>query len=485
MSEDFNIFHGQFFVTDVSLNSKLSWKKHKIGKYYVYAHENLHVIRILDTERKIIGCFIGLLIQVEGDPRIVTEDITLNYSKNKLSHTVIEDFVYSFGGRFIAIVVFNDMHRIYLDAMGSLGLVYSTEHTVAASTTSLLNLVKKLAFDKRADSSKPPKLSVNQYYPAGETSDKNIKRCIPNHYLDLKTFQSRRHYPNSSLERVNDDRIPQKISTIADYIEASIMALVNDGHVYCTLTAGKESRSILACTRTAKDKIKYFTFNYGDLKSKHDIVISRKLAKICQLDHAVFKVGQLNPAQYDDYLYRIGYDGFHGKSTDFYNVCINNMDMRSSLIVGFGGPDELQYFGNEIFYEHNRLTINKFLLERITVPDTVNVTDALHDWYTEIDYFDIYTIFDLLYLENRFGCWASAHMYGFAPFKYVLVPFNHRKIVDITLKLPVKFRFGDKAITKNICRYKWDIASSVPYHVNFYGKLESLLRRIKRLRSIN
>jgi asparagine synthetase B (glutamine-hydrolysing) len=206
---------------------------------------------------------------------------------NISDHICVDDFsfgdqqwfernIYGIGGRYVAIIDFGKTRRIYLDPSGSLPVVYDPVAGLAASSSSLLS--SNIDCDLLSGLGMP---GSGLYIPFGLTAHIGIKRLLPNHYLDLSTMTSVRHWPienslaESSLERAS--------SLIADNLSNTVRAVINKKPVCGPLTAGRFSRMLLAACKPYLTEIEFITVR----SSAEDIDshVARQLGEKFSLDH--------------------------------------------------------------------------------------------------------------------------------------------------------------------------------------------------------
>ncbi|MBE9533978.1 MAG: hypothetical protein IMF03_03190, partial [Proteobacteria bacterium] len=119
------------------------------------------------------------------------------------------------------------------------------------------NILKRfLPFEKNEDPAlqtfiNDPRYKIDESAWIGPgTLYKDCFHLLPNHYLDLNTFQVKRFFP---LERMETIPIPRIVDLAAKTLEGSIEALLNHSELLIPLTAGWDSRVLLAASRQFKD----------------------------------------------------------------------------------------------------------------------------------------------------------------------------------------------------------------------------------------
>jgi hypothetical protein len=89
------------------------------------------------------------------------------------------------------------------------------------------------------------------------------------------------------------------------------------------------------------------------------------------------------------------------------------------------------------------------------------------------DYLPI--LLDLLYLEQRVGCWAAAQFYGHVGPRSFIVPFNQRRVIDALFHLPYDFRLNDR-LAEVAIDATWPALLDLPF--NEFTGLEATADRL-------
>ncbi|MGB8953599.1 MAG: hypothetical protein WCC06_13155 [Candidatus Aminicenantales bacterium] len=107
-----------------------------------------------------------------------------------------------------------------------------------------------------------------------ETYYEGIKHLLPNHYLDINRCEARRYWPNEPIKQLD---LEEAVSKSCSFLQGSIRAVANRHSVMMAVTAGTDSRTLLAATRDIQDKIYYFINSQGLGPSHPDISVPKKI----------------------------------------------------------------------------------------------------------------------------------------------------------------------------------------------------------------
>lgn len=446
------------------------WTPHAHPEGTLYTHPSLPVSELKDHTGKPCGFAVGHLIDATGT--YVTKPLVLPNPGDELkSGDRIEAFIYEFGGRFLFIVLHPKLKRIYLDPIGSLSAVWSTPRKRIASTCSAL------LFDEPDHPLFSPDLTAfphhhpNLFYPPPLTPVGEISRIIPNHYLSLSSWTQHRHHPLS----LDVDDSAEAVATIADLFcqttERQIRAITNQcGGGYVALTGGNDSRRLLACARAVADRIECVTLGRGahayNQRAALDVQLAKRVGRTAGLRHHLLEIDRRDPDTTHAYLRRIGYIGNAGKAFKFYTPLIESLDLQRAWMTGHGF-----HFDRHLFKPRSSTDSQSSLedlyraihLGRIwRGPIRPDLNEALEAWLATVPEGPAYQQQTLGILELRVGGWAAPHLYGTAPFRMIILPSNHRTIVDAMLRLPLSIRQQPGGITSAVIARAWPALNRIP-----------------------
>lgn len=459
-------FHHQFILSTDACARKDSSNSHSCGGYHLSAHPSLPVNAVLDKAGNEVGYVLGWPIDQSG--RLIQAQIQLPFQVSVQSADRLEDVIYSFGGRYAFVILTADLKRLYLDAGGTLSAVFSAKRKTAGSTVAVLVWDEPDHPLWSARLGEFPDNKPNQYWPAGTTLDPGISRLLPNHYLDLVNWQAIRHYPKSTLKEISEKELPDCIEKIVGVLRKHILSVLENTHrLYMPLTAGQDSRMLLACSRAWRDKIEYVTFDYRPWRRERsdrvDVYVSQRLAKRFKLHQSLIPISAKLPSGTElQYLHRIGFAGGAGKSRDFFAACREHLDLSGAWLTGFAGEVGRAFYSRPTDSETQKMSPAE-LLRRMKLPTSDRLQEAIRAWLRGLPDLPFSTLLDFVYLEHRLGCWAAPHLYGAAPFSVNLTPFSHRDIFDAMLRLPATYRRG-KALGGDIISATWPELMSLPYN---------------------
>ena len=408
--------------------------------YTLWYNKPLQILPVVDGSRKKYGYIIGYPIDIQ-QAELLDERVDLDIPVHQSSSVeAFEDELYKLGGRFVALQISTDgtLKRLYPDAGGALSCLYSRAKNTVASTIEIAEGINKKQVKEIESEWSERWLSARgrtgNWYPAGLSPIGDWRIVLPNHHINFETREMPRHWPRpgetvSSLSpfdggsRVNNSNTKRIVSEVASIIESQVCALQKREDIRMDLTAGKDSRSLLA---TAKPFLEKICLSVGS-SSKLDVLIPTIMSRILDLP---FKVNR-------------------------------PPDPKSVRLTGFAGEVGRAYYWNK---KQNRVTPNTPVssinpLERIGYrrqDDNDKLEQTIQSWFSAIPAsLDAPTVLDLLYIEQRVGTTFSQVLYrSDTNYKFSLYPYNHRRIYSLMMKLPPNYRIASQ-LPKDIINLKW------------------------------
>lgn len=469
-------FAGQFVLGTgpVSLPGQVA--EDRIGDLYLVRGSDLPLIRVHDGSGAAIGALLGTPIDYRGGV-IPADRLDLPAPLGDDPDGFAETHIFALGGSFIFILATGDHKRVYLDACGSLSAVYEpATGRVAATAPALLDAQ---SVRERFRAGLYDRLGVRRegWFPAGLTAHEGITRLMPNFYLDLDGFTTRRHWP---LAPIATDPDPQAMcAAIMDSSTAILGLVYRQSPVFTALTAGNETRMMLAASRDHLDATTFATVEVKDPPLDRDR--ARELVKRFGLRHRMLPILLANEAGANDWHARNGQCMGGPNMTSFPTVQALGRDIW--FVGGLGGEIGRGFFWRPSDTADTEITAEG-ICARFGMPSAPEVTEAVAAWLPSVAGFDAFQTLDLAYLELRMGCWGFATSYC-NPGRITVHPLISRESFTAMLSLPPDWRRMEGKSNRMILtciRHAWPEVLELP--ISTYGDYRDqmyLLRKgIKR-----
>jgi hypothetical protein len=462
---------GQFLLGKTEVPALASWSKQQIGRWILHWHPRLPVTQIRSQDGSDAGWLMGIAVDPEG--QVLPAVWQLGFSCNEADAAVrFESALHGLSGRFAAVFLTSRNERFYLDASGSLAAVYCEQHQVVASSC---NLVLQ-AGDMQQNSGLVQAFGLPQrdgYFPFELTPWSGINRLLPNHYLNLGNWVRKRHWPSGQL--LDPTRPPHEIiRDIAGLVEGFISGVTKLGAAQIPLTAGYDTRVLLACSRPSLSSIHFFTSPIPDVNARMDCAYGRRIAKQFGLDYSVLTWKDASEAEIESWIYRTG-----TCVVDRITRCTRTdqqLDPTRFTLLGVGGEVGRGYFWLPDDVPSRPLSGNE-LVQRFNFPPVEAVIQAASNWLDQLPTSDLLEKLDLFYIEQRLGCWAGPAMYGPLYDRFLMYPFNSRRTYELMLSLPQDYR-REERMPVDLVNLKWPELLEFPFNEPFgWLKFEARARR--------
>lgn len=368
------------------------------------------------------------------------------------SNTSIAEWRHRLIGRFILIDFSESKVHLYLDASGTLGVVFSpTEARFASTTGLLLGPPDEKTIDPLSAVLQIPK--KNNWFPFGFTTRRDAKRLIPHHYLDLRSFTPQRFRRLDSLALANIRQSAGAchiIGQIRDSLENCINAITSKHPTALALTAGRDSRMLVAASSVCTVKPIIYTSEIPHRVAYRDVIVAERIARQMNLEYVSLKSIITSQELLDAWQDRVG----HCVAGPIWKESGSGRQFYANRIILAGLCGEV----GRSFYWRRDDFLRKFddsshFLQRIRLPHHAHLEDAACKWLKQFEGQDWLDVLDWAYIELRLGCWAGPSLYGNIDCKFTLSPYNSEYILDLMQQLPQEFRFDQKLFEKFISSY--------------------------------
>ena len=479
-------YYGQFVISRRDWTTPTAFSTRQYGPWVVKSHESLPVTSIRTQDGHAIGCIIGCAIDV-ANGLIVDGDLTLPLNSGhaiEKKETAIHKLMNRLGGRFICLIVDKDFQRLYLDAIGHLSCVYANSQEVAASTPGLI--LDRDEYDSTMDHELARLLDISSrvsargFYPAGLTPHPAINRLLPNHYLDLNSWKAIRHWPAAKIATVTF--VEQNVASIAETLKATIHAILQSREIYLPITAGRDSRMLLACSRAHLDRIKLIQFvnpkgNIDPENIDHDI--AKRLARAHNLDIEFLPIVVATAEERNRWYYEVGHC-IGGRISDIYPT-MARLDGSRVIIPGLGAGAGKHRYWRRSDKADTEITQDR-LLQRMGLPSHPQLRRAVGAWLEEASYFlNTFQLLDLAQIEHRDGAWGSPSTYGQVRFVDHVYPICQRTIFENMLSLPSEYKFKNR-LNADVIQREWPDLLDLPF--NRYVGPRNWLVNAKKVRKL-
>ena len=388
----------QFIISPTPLKVYSDWQLETVQGGGVLSHcPELPVRKVVSRDGSEY-ILIGVAIQTEASRPSPIEELNN-------PPACVADLTHTWAGRWALIA--NGI--LQTDAAAMLGCLYSGargSQVLVSSSVALLRTPQTAIFDDRV-----LQHGVGlEWYVAPRTRYEGIRRLLPSQQLDLKTGK----ISAKRLFRAVELTYEQALEEVEHTLVTAITALAKTSRsLWLPLTAGFDSRLLLAAVLRADVRVRCYTQWYADM-SYGDLTLPPKMAELAGYKHVLIR-----PRKHDgckELTFAV-HTAEQSADRDKYFICHGQWDQFSETdIILRGGGIEIgcprasrYHFTAQRENPWRVPPVEQILGEHGQAP-TGPLVHALQEWrawteetpHPEIDWRDRF------YIEQRLGAWASS-----------------------------------------------------------------------------
>ena len=276
-------FRRQFLLARGLVPALSHWPNHEVGYFRLYHHPDLAVTKVSEEGRTLVlvGYWFDATNPEFSDAAILRQVATESHS--------FEDMVLAAknkAGRYVLIYLDGSSATLVQDALALREVYYCTAPNLVVCG-SQPNLVVPCSNPQLRISDDPmTKQFYNQdmgfvrnrsLWVGDGTYYTNLRHLLPNHALDLNTLAVERYWPNVRILRLDFE---QAVRKACSFLEGMLKAVTHRHPVMLAVTSGTDSRTLLAASRSLRDRIYYFVNHEPALAEwSSDIAIPTRIFK--------------------------------------------------------------------------------------------------------------------------------------------------------------------------------------------------------------
>lgn len=463
----FILFDREHPATSGVQSPRDGWSRDDVDGVRVFRSPELPLLRCRNGRGDLIGFFIGHPVDFEAASAIV-DDVSLADPPEDVAaiDAWVEEQVYRFAGRYAFVLTWKGATRLYLDAAGSLPVVYDSDACLAGSTAGAI--YSRDEFLKRFDGDLFDRMEIlgGGWFPAALTPHQGLQRLLCNFYLDLKTRSTHRHWPIEIRQSADG---PSASIRAGEEIRRGVMAYHRLGSCCMALTGGHETRLLLSTVREFRDSTEFFFLS--DAAGGRDRIITARLAREFGLKLRVIPFPEVSDDEAVQWMARTGYCA--GEHRYRYKA-IQQLAEFDYCLGGSAGE-----VGRGFFWragDGSGPLDAQQIYTRLGLPPCPAAEQAVADWANTLPTADPLLQLDLAYLELRMSCWFAVQTYGSVGPKQAY-PMISRQVFARMLEVPVDYRRGNRWIL-DVIRAFWPELLNVP--INNLGRVRETVRLVRR-----
>jgi len=462
------LFRRQFILGPRFVDTLKSWNTITVrNELCLTAHPDLPTYQVTFENKAIT--LLGYILD-PNDPEASDADIMNRLLGNLCACDTSHEFVkytYDAGGRWVLIVTDGDEVMLFHDAMGLRQVFYTDAAACGAvwcaSQPTIIAETLALEMDQEAVNgymnSDVYKKWDEYLWPGDSTPYRHITHLLPNHSLNVGTGVPQRYYPDRDLDLL---RLEEGIEKTSRMLTGLMKSAANRFPLALAMSAGWDTRLILAASREISDRLWFFTLLHHP--DAPDTTVPLQLLQTLGLRHHLVKY----PQHMDD-----GFERLYKRNVTTAHDRWGRMGQGLYCI----------YPENRVCVKGNAAEITRV---RFRVPPAEKVTATTLARFTSFQYADdmmrnafvlkhwarwlsgiprLYNvhILDLFYWEHWGGNFAAMTQAEFDILQEVFTPYNCRSLLTTMLSVDEKYRDHDApALYKEVILRLWPEVLSAP-----------------------
>jgi hypothetical protein len=444
----------------------------RIGALWLQHDSGLSLTEVSDARGQPAGLLLGYGIDLDAR-RILGAAWQTPVPQGEDPDAFALALLRALGGRFLWIAAPEGAAvRLYPDCSAQVPCVFDPQAGVAGSTAHAL--LDDAAYAGRFDKALYDRLGVDGegWFPAGLTAHRGLERLLPAHCLDTATWTARRFWPSAPVPQTADP--VAAAAAMAGLIRAQIEAAVaGPKRLALALTAGRETRMLLACARPFLDRIDMVTV-VGSDRHATDSAMARRIARDMGLRHIELPRLEAAPGARERFLRRGGH--CNGDSNARFHPSVAPIADSHVYMGGVGGEVARAFFWHPADRADTPVTA-RMLTSRMGLPATPALDARLGRWLADLPVADAFQILDIAYLEHRDGAWYAPQFYS-DPGLFRLPPLLTQRGVELMLSLPPDWKRQSR-MGHEIIAAAWPELLRYPF--NSRGWLHDTLAQVQKV----
>jgi hypothetical protein len=428
-------YRRQFLLSKASITQLAEWKCLKIDQFYLYTHPDLEVNQVADSKKRIV--LIGDIFDSEDYEKTnvdLLNDIIVSASSKEALFLQIKRYAGSY------VLLYKDVkeHVIFSDARAVREIYYCTgsNEVVCGSQPNIIvefaNPEIKVTCDQKILDFYNNHL-VDSSWIGDETYFDGVKHLIPNHFFDINKHEAFRYWPNEPIKRLH---LVEAVTKSCKFLQGIMNSILHRHQVIMAITAGTDTRTLLAASKGMHDKIHYFVSNCNLGHTHPDISVPKKIFENIGIPFQVYDV----PDDVDNEFRKI-YRGNTFLASEHYLPPIYHVffkkHSKKMCVLGVG---EI----GRTFYGEESKRLNGFQLayklRYKNCPYVISKCKKILDEMLPVARKYSLNVLVLLYWEQRLGNWGAVRNSESQIAIDKVDPFNSYQLNEIFLGVDEKYK---------------------------------------------
>jgi hypothetical protein len=435
------LFRRQFILGPRFLEGFPNWQRVEVRPALrVTAHPDLPVVRASDGDRSVL--LIGYILdpfQADATDADILRGLLTRVPRGE-PPSGFTQATSALGGRWILLVddgrspwLFHDpcgYRQVFHTSGGGQGVWCASQPGLLAETLGLRADPDASAFIQGSGKRNP-----QYWWPLDTSPYKNVRRLLPNHYLDLETGRPHRFWPDEPLaSRRTDDMVAEN----APLLRNLILSAASRFDLALSITAGGDTRLVLAASKPIASRLYCFTLQYWDMDATTpDVWIPPKLLAGLGLKHHPIPCPSRMDPEFRE-IYERNVTTARRSYGSIAQGLYNSYPADRVCLKGNAIPLTAPYYRRRLRRlrpDLDREKVDAGTLGYLTRREEPFALEAFDRWLAEVPETNIDPLI-LFWWEDREGSWQAMSQLEWDIAQEVLVPFNCRRFLTNLLSVP-------------------------------------------------
>ena len=443
------LFCTQYVLSRESNRQYQGWKKTTLEGWTLHHGAALPVRPILDSTGRRCGLLLGHAWKPGGslvqDALLVPEPVSIPAFAR-----AADEVTTSLGGRYLAVILTPEISRIYGDPVFDLPMLYDPDGQKAASS---LGLILDRDLQPDSDINARAVLAGRETISLQRSLDRNVRRCIGNHYLDLADFSLHRHWPAADMQLdLQPEGMDAAAEAIAKGLAANIASLTAAHDCVLPVTGGRDSRILLAAALPVAAQIKQFLCHRFHNPSRKDAKAAGKVLTSVGLPLTQYFKQPNCHALMKDMRLKMGWSGSRGELEALPMIAgypRDHLILRGNILELLRANQwRRDKIGQPLHLRH--------AIRRLGASAALSPLQAVRTW--QKDYMQWFSglpgnaqpkVYDFAWLEFSLPNYQGPYLNGYHHLT-MLNPFNDRSLIAQAVAMPTLERHKGEAVSKVI-----------------------------------
>ena len=437
-------FCHQFILGSRFVDSLVGWQQVDVSdSLKLTLHPEVTVEQKSDGTKSIT--LIGYILDPQK-PESSNADIINNLLKNFFAIEDLANQTAKYAGRWIIIAQVDGQSGLFNDALGLRQIFYTTPDFTngfwAMSQPGILAWLYDLKITPEAASfidSHEFRSRTEYRWPGVATAFREIHHLLPNHYLDSNTGKKHRFWPNQQLQKMSFE---EGINKATDILKGLMQAAHHRFELVIGMTAGIDSRVVLAASRDIIEDMEGITVRQGRMPEDHqDLRIASSLLGRLAIPHKIFKALPFMSAEFS-MLFKQNVFMAHDHYGPDVEVILDHLSRSKVVATGSGAEVTKGVYKSWCYPEEHEFTAND-LAHLQWMDGSEFAVKYFRAWLDDLgELYDI-KMLELFAWEQGHGNWLAGTQMEFdLAWKDIFTPFNCRELLECLMSINIDNRCG-------------------------------------------